>query len=135
MGKGNHILEIHTRARTEFVPLSDRIRKEAADLLASSGVLHLYVPHTTAGICVNEGADPDVVADLARVLERLVPWNDDYRHGEGNAAAHLKAAFVGTSALVPVWNSKLRLGRWQEIFFCEFDGPRRRTVELQFLSA
>ena len=133
MGKGSHILEVHTRARTEFVPLSDRIRSEAAGLLASSGVLHLYVPHTTAGICVNEGADPDVVADLARVLDRLVPWSADYRHTEGNAAAHVKAAFVGTSTLVPVRNSKLRLGRWQEIFFCEFDGPRHRTVELTFL--
>ena len=101
MGKSSHILEVHTRARTEFVPLSDRIRDEASDLLTGSGVLHLYVPHTTAGICVNEGADPDVVADLGRVLERLVPWTDGYRHAEGNAAAHLKAAFVGTSVLAP----------------------------------
>ena len=82
-------------------PLSDRIRDEASDLLTGSGVLHLYVPHTTAGICVNEGADPDVVADLGRVLERLVPWTDGYRHAEGNAAAHLKAAIVGTSVLAP----------------------------------
>ncbi|HEY2924814.1 MAG TPA: secondary thiamine-phosphate synthase enzyme YjbQ [Candidatus Eisenbacteria bacterium] len=128
-----HTLELKTRARTEFVPLSGRIAKEAANLLAGSGALHLYVPHTTAGVCVNEGADPDVVGDIGRVLDRLVPWKADYRHTDGNAAAHVKAALVGTSVTVPVRDSKLWLGRWQEIFFCEFDGPRSRTVELQFL--
>ncbi|MBI4364389.1 MAG: YjbQ family protein [Candidatus Latescibacteria bacterium] len=126
-------LEIKTRARTEFVPLSERIRKEAAALLEGAGILHLYVPHTTAGLCVNEGADPDVAADIARVLDRLAPWNADYRHAEGNAAAHVKSVLVGTSVTVPVRDSKLRLGRWQEIFFCEFDGPRSRAVELRFL--
>jgi len=126
-------LEIETHARTEFVPLSARIRQEAAALLAGAGLLHLYVPHTTAGICVNEGADPDVAADIARVLDRLAPWKADYRHAEGNAAAHVKSVLVGTSVTVPVRESKLRLGRWQEIFFCEFDGPRSRTLELRFL--
>jgi len=128
-----HILELETRARTEFVPLSAKIAKEAAELIAGSGALHVYVPHTTAGVCVNEGADPDVVGDMGRVLDQLVPWIAAYRHTEGNSAAHVKAALIGTSVLVPVRNSKLRLGRWQEIFFCEFDGPRSRTVELQFL--
>ena len=129
-----HTLEIKTHARTEFVPLSERIHKDAAELLGRAGILHLYVPHTTAGICVNEGYDPDVVADMARVLDRLVPWNADYRHAEGNAAAHVKSVLVGTSVTVPVRESKVRLGRWQEIFLCEFDGPRTRMVELQFLS-
>lgn len=126
-------LEIKTHARTEFVPLSDRIRKEAAALLDGTGLLYLYVPHTTAGICVNEGDDPDVAADIARVLDRLAPWNADYRHAEGNAAAHVKSVLVGASVTVPVRDSKIRLGRWQEVFFCEFDGPRTRTVELHFL--
>ncbi len=134
MGKRTHTLEIETRTRTEFVALSGRIRKEASALITGSGALYLYVPHTTAGICVNEGADPDVVSDIGRVLDHLVPWNADYRHAEGNAAAHVKSALVGTSVIVPVRDSKLHLGRWQEIFFCEFDGPRRRTVELRFLS-
>jgi secondary thiamine-phosphate synthase enzyme len=128
-----HILEIETHARTEFIPLTKRITREASEIIAGSGALLIYVPHTTAGVCVNEGADPDVVGDLARVLDRLAPWKADYRHAEGNAAAHVKAALVGTSVTVPVRESKLRLGRWQEIFFCEFDGPRGRTVELQFL--
>jgi secondary thiamine-phosphate synthase enzyme len=129
-----HVLELKTRARTEFVPLAARIGREASELLSGSGILFVYVPHTTAAVCVNEGADPDVVGDLTRVLDRLVPWDSpDYRHSEGNTAAHVKAALVGTSVTVPVRDSKLRLGRWQEIFFCEFDGPRTRSVELQFL--
>lgn len=133
MAKRALTLEIKTHARTELVPLSDRIRQEAAAILDGIGILHLYVPHTTAAICVNEGADPDVAADIARVLDRLVPWKGDYRHAEGNAAAHVKSVLVGTSVTVPVRESKILLGRWQEIFFCEFDGPRARTVELRFV--
>jgi secondary thiamine-phosphate synthase enzyme len=129
-----HVLTLKTRSRTEFVPLSARIAEEAQALLEGSGALLVYVPHTTAGVCVNEGADPDVVGDMTRVLDRLVPWQSaDYRHSEGNTAAHVKAAFMGASVTVPVRGSKIRLGRWQEIFFCEFDGPRSRTVELQFI--
>jgi len=128
-----HTLEVATRERTEFVPLSARIRSEAGPILSGSGVLHVYVPHTTAAVWVNEGADPDVTRDLGRIFERLVPWNADYRHSEGNSAAHAKSVLVGASAFIPVRDSKLRLGRWQEIFFCEFDGPRSRQVELMFL--
>ena len=126
-------LTVETRARTEFVPLARRIHAEAARILTGDGLLHAYVPHTTAAITINEGYDPDVVADVERVLDRLIPWKADYRHSEGNTAAHVKAVLVGASVTIPVRDSKLRLGRWQEIFFCEFDGPRSRTVELQFL--
>ncbi|HXF58207.1 MAG TPA: secondary thiamine-phosphate synthase enzyme YjbQ [Candidatus Saccharimonadales bacterium] len=128
-----HTLELKTRGRTEFVPLSERIATEASAMLAGSGAILVYVPHTTAGVCVNEGYDPDVVGDLERILDRMVPWEAGYRHAEGNTAAHMKAVLIGTSVTVPVRDSKLRLGRWQEIFFCEFDGPRSRTVQLQFL--
>jgi secondary thiamine-phosphate synthase enzyme len=128
-------LTVETRARTEFVPLSRRIRVEAAPLLRGEGFLHAYVPHTTAAITVNEGYDPDVVADVERVLDRLVPWKADYRHGEGNTAAHVKSILVGSSVTIPVRGGALALGRWQEIFFCEFDGPRTRTVQLAFLPA
>ncbi len=127
-------LSLETSARTEFVPLSGRIRGEAGTILKGSGLLHIYAPHTTAGICVNEGYDPDVMADVDRVLERLVPWSAGYRHAEGNAAAHVKSILVGSSVTVPVRDSRIRLGRWQEIFFCEFDGPRSRTVHLHFLA-
>jgi secondary thiamine-phosphate synthase enzyme len=126
-------LSISTRSRTEFVPLAERIRGEAASLLRGSGVLHAYVPHTTAGICVNEGYDPDVVEDVTRVLDRLVPWKADYRHSEGNTAAHVKSILVGSSVTIPVRDGSLQLGRWQEIFFCEFDGPRTRTLTLSFV--
>ena len=126
-------LSLETGARTEFVPLAALIRREAPELLAGDGILHLFVPHTTAGICVNEGYDPDVMSDVGRVLERLVPWKADFRHAEGNAAAHVKATLVGHAATVPVRQGKLALGRWQEIFFCEFDGPRSRQVELRLL--
>ncbi|HET9253067.1 MAG TPA: secondary thiamine-phosphate synthase enzyme YjbQ [Candidatus Eisenbacteria bacterium] len=133
MPGGTMTFSVSTRSRTEFVPLADRIRREASSLLAGSGVLHAYVPHTTAGICVNEGYDPDVVEDVGRVLDRLVPWKADYRHAEGNSAAHVKSILVGSSVTVPVRDGKLLLGRWQEIFFCEFDGPRERTLTLSFL--
>jgi secondary thiamine-phosphate synthase enzyme len=130
-----HTLELKTRKRTEFVPLSDRIAREARALLSGSGILMVYVPHTTAAVFVNEGADPDVMADMGLALDRLVPWNDPgYRHSEGNTAAHVKSVLIGPSVSVPVRDGALRLGRWQEIFFCEFDGPRTRTVELQFLA-
>jgi secondary thiamine-phosphate synthase enzyme len=129
----SHRLRVETRDRTQFVPLADRIRDEAGPLLSKDGILVVAVPHTTAGVCVNEGYDPDVVADVTRVLDRLVPWKADYRHSEGNSAAHVKTILVGSSVLVPVKDGALELGRWQEVFLCEFDGPRVRTVTLTLL--
>ncbi|HSQ60847.1 MAG TPA: secondary thiamine-phosphate synthase enzyme YjbQ [Acidobacteriota bacterium] len=128
-------LTLETRSRTEFVPLGDRLAREGRNLLRGDGLLHVSIPHTTAGVCVNEGYDPDVVADVERVLDRLVPWSGGYRHAEGNSAAHVKAILVGSSVWVPVRDGALALGRWQEVFFCEFDGPRTRSVELTFLPA
>lgn len=135
MPGGTTTFSVSTRTRTEFVPLAERIRREASSFLDGDGVLCAYVPHTTAGICVNEGYDPDVMEDVGRVLDRLAPWNADYRHAEGNSAAHVKSILVGSSVMVPVRDGKLQLGRWQEIFFCEFDGPRERTVTLSFQPA
>ena len=88
----------------------------------------MFVPHTTAGVTINENADPDVVRDLTTALDRLVPWRGDYRHGEGNSAAHIKASLMGSSVRVLVSAGRLQLGTWQGVFFCEFDGPRQRTV-------
>lgn len=134
MPRGTMTLPVSTRSRTEFVPLAERIRREAISLLDGSGLLHVYVPHTTAAVCVNEGYDPDVVEDVSRVLDRLVPWKAaEYRHAEGNTAAHVKSILVGSSVTVPVREGKLVLGRWQEVFFCEFDGPRERSLTLTFL--
>jgi secondary thiamine-phosphate synthase enzyme len=126
-------MRVETRERTEFVPLIERIRSEGSPLLETDGILVVSVPHTTAGVCVNEGYDPDVMSDVGRVLERLVPWKADYRHAEGNAAAHVKTMLVGSSVSLPVRRGALELGQWQEVFLCEFDGPRVRTVVLTLL--
>jgi secondary thiamine-phosphate synthase enzyme len=133
VGAANRRLRVETGQRTEFVPLAERIRSEAGSLLTRDGMLVVSVPHTTAGVCVNEGYDPDVMEDVGRVLERLVPWKADYRHSEGNAAAHAKTILVGSSVMIPVREGTLDLGRWQEIFLCEFDGPRVRSVLLTLL--
>jgi len=96
------------------------------------GVCHIYVPHTTAGITINEGADPSVATDIQAMLDMLVPWEGPYRHLEGNAAAHIKSSLMGSSVTVLVESGRLKLGTWQAIFFCEFDGPRTRTVYIKF---
>jgi secondary thiamine-phosphate synthase enzyme len=121
-------ISIQTRQRTEFVDLTAKIRAEAKALGLQDGCLTVFVPHTTAGVTINEHADPDVVADMEKALNRLVPWEDHYQHSEGNSAAHIKASLMGSSVQVLVENGDLRLGTWQGIFFCEFDGPRSREV-------
>jgi secondary thiamine-phosphate synthase enzyme len=95
------------------------------------GLITVFVPHTTAGVTINENADPDVTADMETVLDRMVPWDGGYRHSEGNTAAHVKASLMGSSAQVIVKDGKLRLGTWQSIYFCEFDGPRTRKIWLK----
>ena len=121
-------LEIETRARTQFVPVTDLVQAAVRELGIRDGAATVFVPHTTAGVTINENADPDVVADMAMALDRMVPWNAGYAHDEGNAAAHVKASLMGASVRVPVESGRLRLGTWQGIYFCEFDGPRTRSV-------
>jgi secondary thiamine-phosphate synthase enzyme len=99
-----------------------------------SGVCYLYVPHTTAAVTINEGADPSVQRDIQIVLNKLVPFEGDYHHREGNSSAHIKATLMGISQNVLVDEGRLVLGTWQSIFFCEFDGPRHRRVALKFIS-
>jgi secondary thiamine-phosphate synthase enzyme len=119
---------VSTRARVEFVNV-DRLVQEAVRAEGvAEGVCYIYVPHTTAGITINENADPAVREDIINELNKIVPFDDDYRHLEGNAAAHIKACLVGFSQLVPVEGGKLVLGTWQSLYFCEFDGPRRRHI-------
>lgn len=119
---------VNTQNRTQFVNITARIEKAAVDLGVTDGVLTVFVPHTTAGITINENADPDVVADMDLVLDDVVPWAGSYLHNEGNSAAHAKASLMGSSVNVIVENGALRLGTWQGIYFCEFDGPRTRQV-------
>jgi secondary thiamine-phosphate synthase enzyme len=127
------IIEIRTRAKEEFVDLTAEVGRIAAASGVASGVCVVTVPHTTAGITVNENADPDVRADLLMTLRRIVPDTLPYAHAEGNSPAHVKAALVGSSVSLIVEDGRLRLGTWQGVFFCEFDGPRTRKVWIQIV--
>lgn len=121
-------LKINTRKHTEFVDITGLVQDALSSSGLNQGAVTVFVPHTTAGIMINENADPDVLADIEKALEQMAPWHGNYSHGEGNAAAHIKTSLLGSSATVPVENGRLRLGTWQSIFFCEFDGPRQRKV-------
>ena len=121
-------LTVATQNRSQMVEVTDRLQQAVRELGLTDGAIAVFCPHTTAGLTVNENADPAVADDLLRSLERLVPWEGDYRHLEGNAAAHVRAALVGHSVVLPVSGGRLRLGRWQGVFLCEFDGPRQRTL-------
>lgn len=123
-------ISITTSRRTELVSVTRAVQAALAELPAWDGLLHVHSPHTTAGVTVNEQADPDVAADLERALAKLVPWNAGYAHAEGNSAAHIQTALVGVSTLVPVQRGRLALGTWQGLFLCEFDGPRTRELWL-----
>lgn len=121
-------LRIATADREQLVDITAEVRRVAAGLELREGALLVYCPHTTAGIAVNEGYDPDVAADVRRFMARLVPRDAGYAHAEGNSDSHIKAILTGGSQFVPVTAGELVLGRWQAIFLCEFDGPRTREV-------
>ncbi len=126
-------LEIETRGRNDWVPVSAMVARQLHGLRWMTGSLILFVPHTTAGITIQENADPNVLKDLELCLERMVPWEDpEYRHLEGNTAAHMKASMLGSSVQVLVEEFEIKLGRWQEIYFAEFDGPRTRKLWVSF---
>lgn len=126
-------LEVRTTRRTELRNISQMIAGFVADSGCTNGVCHIYVPHTTAGVIINEGDDPDVARDIEATLDRLVPHEANYLHAEGNSDSHIKTALTASSATVFIENGRLGLGRWQAIFFCEFDGPRRREVKLRLV--
>ena len=119
-------VDLSTDARTRFVDITGHVADAVTEWGLTEGAVTVFVPHTTAGITINENADPDVLIDLAAALDRAVPWNAGYRHAEGSAAAHVKASMMGSSVRVLVREGRLQLGTWQGIYFCEFDGPRRR---------
>jgi secondary thiamine-phosphate synthase enzyme len=127
-GRAMKHFSVHTGRRTEFVDITKLVQSAVVDLGVRDGSVTVYVPHTTAGVTINEHADPDVVSDIVAALDRLVPWDGPYKHGEGNAAAHIKASLMGSSAHVLVSGGHIRLGTWQGVFLCEFDGPREREV-------
>ncbi|HPO14971.1 MAG TPA: secondary thiamine-phosphate synthase enzyme YjbQ [Candidatus Hydrogenedentes bacterium] len=124
---------LHTRLHTEFVNIDNQVQEIVSASGCKEGIVHVYIPHTTAGITINENADPDVVADIETVLNRLVPWKAGYAHCEGNAAAHVKASLMGATATVIIHEGRLALGTWQSLYFCEFDGPRTRKVWIKII--
>ncbi len=124
--------EIRTARRDEFREITDEVQAAVSQSGVASGYAIVYVPHTTAGVTINENADPTVKSDMLGMLDRMIPWEQPFfRHGEGNSAAHVKSSLMGHSATVLIRNGKLVLGTWQGIYFCEFDGPRNRSVHVK----
>jgi secondary thiamine-phosphate synthase enzyme len=127
-------IQVSSKDRCEFINITSDVQKAVRSAGVSQGICTVFVPHTTAGVTINENADPDVVRDMLMELEKIVPFNDHYAHREGNSAAHIKASFMGSTVQLIVDSGRLLLGTWQGIYFCEFDGPRRRTVQVQVSS-
>lgn len=125
---------VSTERRDQFVEITDRVRQAVGESGATDGIVIVYVPHTTAGVIINENADPDVVHDFLKQLDVMVPWRQPfYLHGEGNSASHVKASMMGSNVTVLIEDGKLVLGTWQGIWFCEFDGPRQRKVHVKII--
>ncbi|RJQ84610.1 MAG: YjbQ family protein [Desulfobacteraceae bacterium] len=127
-------ITLKTHAQTEMIDITRQVQQTIDDHRFQEGLCMLYVPHTTAAVTINENADPTVREDLLMVLNRIVPWKADYRHMEGNSPAHVKASLIGASALIQVEDGRLVLGTWQGVFFCEFDGPRTRKINVALVS-
>lgn len=125
------ILTLETHKHDEMYDITSQIRSAVRKMELQNGAVIVYSPHTTCGITINEHADSDVAKDLLHILDTTFPWNGQYHHSEGNSAAHMKTAAVGTSATIIVEKGELQLGTWQGIFLCEFDGPRTRNIWIQ----
>ncbi|HUX08209.1 MAG TPA: secondary thiamine-phosphate synthase enzyme YjbQ [Acidobacteriota bacterium] len=121
-------IQINSTRRCEMIDITPQVAEAVREAGIDEGLCTVYCPHTTGAVTVNEGADPDVAADILARLERLAPPDAGYRHAEGNSDAHVKAALIGPSVSIPIENGRPALGTWQRIFFCEFDGPRQRTA-------
>jgi len=136
--KGENMLQsfkVRTNSQSDLIDITREVQKLLSSADIKSGICQVYIPHTTAGVTINENADPDVKFDIIRTLEKTIPWRNNYRHAEGNSAAHIKASMMGFSVSVPVENGKLLLGTWQCIYFCEFDGPRTRNVIVNLIGS
>ncbi|PIU18894.1 MAG: hypothetical protein COT16_00725 [Elusimicrobia bacterium CG08_land_8_20_14_0_20_44_26] len=126
---------ISTTGGTELIDITSKVAGVVAGSKIKEGVAVVYVPHTTAGITINENADPSVKRDILMELNKIIPFNDNYSHAEGNSAAHIKASLIGSSLTVIITGGRLLLGTWQGIYFCEFDGPRRRKVFVKIVKS
>ena len=121
-------ISINSKVHTEFINIDSYINEFINESKIINSILTIFIPHTTAGITINENADPNVTSDMKVILDRMVPWEGNYDHFEGNSAAHIKTSMMGNSLQIIIENSKIKLGTWQSIYLCEFDGPRIRTV-------
>mgnify|MGYP001772866823 CR=1 FL=1 len=126
-------LKVATSKRVEFIDVTAEINKIVDESKISNGVCYIFVPHTTAAITINENADPDVITDIINTINSIVPHKGNYFHLEGNSDAHIKSSLFGATLSVFVNNKKLKLGTWQGIYFCEFDGPRHRKVWIKVI--
>jgi secondary thiamine-phosphate synthase enzyme len=124
-------IRVKTNEKTGLYDITSQVKKIVASSGTENGMCLVYCPHTTAGITINEAADPSVQEDILKELNKVIPFSDGYSHREGNSAAHIKSSLVGCSETVPIHNGKLVLGTWQGIYFCEFDGPRSRSVYIR----
>ena len=127
-------INVRSSQRSEFIDITEKINEVLKEAGIVSGICYVYVPHTTAAVTINEGADPSVHRDIQNALTRLVPQEMNYSHREGNADAHIKSSIIGTSQLVIIDEGRLVLGTWQAVYFCEFDGPRHRRVTLKLIA-
>ena len=124
-------ISVKTNSKTQFVNITGKIAECVRKIGITEGLCNIFVPHTTAGVTINENADPSVVHDILTEINKIVPFQDNYHHMEGNSAAHIKSSLFSPSLIVPVSGGSLILGTWQSIYFCEFDGPRSRKVHIQ----
>ncbi len=129
-----HKIAVRTHQQTEFIDITEQVQAVVTQSGVRNGIAYIWVPHTTAGITINEHADPDVARDILKELNKVIPFADNYAHLEGNSAAHIKSTLVGCQTNVFVEDGRLVLGTWQGIFFCEFDGPRHRSVWIKVLA-
>lgn len=126
-------IPVQTNKTTEMINITSEVQREITRSGIKDGAVLVYSPHTTAGLTINEGADPSVKSDIIDTLNEIVPWDKVYGHAEGNSPAHIKTSLVGASETIMLEEGRLKLGQWQSIFFCEFDGPRRRRVFIKVL--
>jgi len=126
-------LSIKTNNKVELLDITSKIQNAVKETDLESGLVQIHIPHTTAAITINENADPDVKVDIKKEINKIVPFTDNYAHLEGNSAAHIKSSLFGVDQSIMFENRKLLLGTWQDIYFCEFDGPRSRNIYLKFI--
>ncbi len=126
-------ISVKTNARTQMVDITSEVQDVVKKSSVSNGLVHVFSMHTTAAVTINENADPAVETDILNTINKTIPWDDNFKHMEGNSAAHIKVSLFGPSETIPLENGSLVLGTWQGIYFCEFDGPRNRHVNIQIL--